>query len=182
MIPDQEVPELLQQALQMEAVVQKSFGLVMFDLQKVLMDVRTHLRFRRMFYEWLDVYLAALEERGVVPVHIEDKDDQMVPVAGYLDILPWNQNYSVESIALDLGISASQLNRSFRKRYGQTIKQYRESRLEEAARSRLCMSEDSIKSISYDLGFSSPSHFIAWFRKRTGRSPGEVREGSSGGD
>lgn len=43
------------------------------------------------------------------------------------------------------------------------------------ARELLTNSDETIQQISYDLGFSSPSHFAKFFRDRTGQKPKEAR-------
>jgi AraC-like DNA-binding protein len=37
-----------------------------------------------------------------------------------------------------------------------------------------------IHEVSYDLGFADPSHFARFFRKQTGMTPQEFREGRGG--
>ncbi len=72
-------------------------------------------------------------------------------------------------------LSVRQLSRGFRISRGCSIGQYVEqSRVENAK--RLLMTGQSIKSIAYSMGFSSPSSFSYAFRRMTGTSPAEYRD------
>lgn len=73
-------------------------------------------------------------------------------------------------------LSVRQLTRSFRASRGCSIGEYvAENRIEHAK--QLLTGDQSIKTIAYSLGFSSPSGFCAAFRRATGMSPGEFRAG-----
>lgn len=71
-------------------------------------------------------------------------------------------------------LSVRQLTRGFRASRGCSIGDYvASSRVEHAK--RLLVSEESIKSIAYSLGFSTPSSFCFAFRRATGQTPREFR-------
>lgn len=72
------------------------------------------------------------------------------------------------------GLSVRHLTRSFRASRGCSIGDYiAQSRIENAK--RLLCTDESVKSISYSLGFASPSSFCYAFRKATGRTPQQFR-------
>lgn len=71
-------------------------------------------------------------------------------------------------------VSVRQLTRGFRASRGCSIGEHVATRRMEHAR-RMLLSEDSIKSIAYSLGFSSPSSFCFAFRRATGVTPLEFR-------
>jgi AraC-like DNA-binding protein len=80
---------------------------------------------------------------------------------------------SLEAIARDLGLSYSTLRRLFREHTGVSLKQYQtEVRIRRACE-LLRNSDRSVKAISGYLGYSSPFHFSAQFRKATGLAPSE---------
>lgn len=82
---------------------------------------------------------------------------------------------ALESIARELGLSYSTLRRLFREHTGVSLKQYQtEVRIRRACE-LLRNSDRSIKAIAGYLGYSSPFHFSAQFRKSTGLAPSEWR-------
>ena len=48
------------------------------------------------------------------------------------------------------------------------------------AKRALVFTGQPIHEVSYDLGFTDPSHFARFFRKQTGTTPQEFREGRGG--
>jgi AraC-like DNA-binding protein len=48
------------------------------------------------------------------------------------------------------------------------------------AKRALVFTGQPIHEVSYDLGFADPSHFARFFRKQTGTTPQEFREGGAG--
>jgi AraC family transcriptional regulator len=73
-------------------------------------------------------------------------------------------------------LSVRQLTRGFRASRGCSIGDYvAGSRVEHAK--RLLATDQSIKSVAYSLGFSTPSSFCFAFRRATGQTPREFRNG-----
>lgn len=73
-------------------------------------------------------------------------------------------------------LSVRQLTRGFRASRGCSIGDYvADSRVEHAK--HMLITDQSIKSIAYSLGFSSPSSFCFAFRRATGQTPREFRNG-----
>ena len=71
-------------------------------------------------------------------------------------------------------LSVRQLTRAFRVSRGCSIAEYiAQHQLRNAK--RLLLTEQSVKSIAYSLGFASPSSFSCAFRRATGQAPGEFR-------
>ncbi len=83
---------------------------------------------------------------------------------------------ALEDMARDLGLSYSTLRRLFRSHTGVSLKQYQtEVRIRRACE-LLRNSDKPVKAIAGYLGYSSPFHFSAQFRRATGLSPSEWRE------
>ena len=71
-------------------------------------------------------------------------------------------------------LSVRQLSRGFLNSRGMSLGQYvMQKRLDKAK--RMLQAGDSVKSVAYSLGFSSPSSFCYAFRKALGASPGEFK-------
>jgi AraC family transcriptional regulator len=72
-------------------------------------------------------------------------------------------------------LSVRQLTRGFRASRGRSIGDYvAQSRIDHAK--RLLATKQSVKAISYSLGFASPSSFSFAFRRATGETPREFRQ------
>ncbi len=72
-------------------------------------------------------------------------------------------------------LSIRQLSRGFLNSRGISLGQYVTRKQMEKAKQRL-KAGDSVKSVAYSLGFSSPSSFCYAFRKALGVAPGQYRE------
>lgn len=73
------------------------------------------------------------------------------------------------------GLSVRQLTRGFRVSRACSIGDYIEQRRMEAAK-RLLMEGESVKTIAFTMGFSSPSSFTFAFRRAVGASPSTFRQ------
>lgn len=89
----------------------------------------------------------------------------------------WAEHRPVAEYARALGITAHHLGRLTRAAYGQTPRQWVAERVLHEARRTLAYSDLSIAAIASRLGFTDPAHFSRFFRRATGRSPREFRNG-----
>ena len=87
---------------------------------------------------------------------------------------------TLSSLADTLDLSSQQLSELMNTRMGMGFSRYvRERRIEAAKRLLVSAPDQSILSISLDVGFKSQSNFYAAFREITGRSPGDYRKENS---
>lgn len=86
--------------------------------------------------------------------------------------------HSTSQYAEELNITPDHLNRTIKALIGKTAKEYIQSRIHIAAKRMLYFSDLSTKEIGYELGFTEPSHFSAFFKKCTGHSPSHYKKGS----
>ncbi|MCB0628119.1 MAG: helix-turn-helix domain-containing protein [Saprospiraceae bacterium] len=93
-----------------------------------------------------------------------------------------NEQFSVEHLSDQIGMSRSHLFRKIKTLRGQSVSQFiRQIRLERAM--ELLQNNVATSSeIAYRVGFSSPSYFNKCFHDHYGFSPGEVRKQAAGGD
>ncbi|MEO1412716.1 MAG: helix-turn-helix transcriptional regulator [Bacteroidota bacterium] len=85
----------------------------------------------------------------------------------------WHQS---QQYAEALHITPDHLNRTVKSLIGKTAKEYLQSRLVIAAQRLLYFSEQNNKEIAYELGFSEPANFSAFFKKHVGVSPSAFRK------
>jgi len=87
-----------------------------------------------------------------------------------------DQHISVEEMAEAACMSRSTFYRNFRKELGITPLQYVNQKRMERAQSLLEDQERTVTDVSYDLGFSSVSHFITKFKEIVGVTPKTFQE------
>ena len=88
--------------------------------------------------------------------------------------LPLDQPWSTAANARALGMSAGHFNRVFRQGYGQTPRQYFDTRRLEHAKHGVIAGQGSLKEVAAAVGFSS-AVFCRWFRQAVGASPTHYR-------
>lgn len=84
----------------------------------------------------------------------------------------WHQ---VADYAQALHVTPDHLNRTIKQVLHQTAKHYLQDRLLTAAKRRLFFTSASTKEIGYELGFTEPANFSAFFKRCTGQSPTQFR-------
>jgi TolB-like protein/AraC-like DNA-binding protein/Tfp pilus assembly protein PilF len=88
-----------------------------------------------------------------------------------------NENFSVEDLSSEVGLSRSNLHRRLKKLTGQSASDLiSETRLKRA-RQLLENNAATVSEIAYRVGFNSPSYFNKVFQKYYGLPPGEVKKG-----
>lgn len=87
-----------------------------------------------------------------------------------------NEQFGVEDLSEQLGMSRSHLHRKLKHLKGVSISQYiRDIRLEQAE-DMLRNNVATVSEIAYKVGFSSPSYFHRCFQEKYGCSPGEFKK------
>jgi len=93
-----------------------------------------------------------------------------------------NENYkrlhSTSDYADKLSVSPDHLNRVVKSLTGKTAKEHIQNRLITAAKRLIYFSDLSNKEIGYELGFSEPANFSAFFKNCTGLSPSKFKVSS----
>lgn len=88
----------------------------------------------------------------------------------------YSQDIRVEDIASSLHLSRSYLTTLFKKETGRSIKQYLIYYRILSAMRLLQETDDTIASISFQVGFSDPLYFSKLFKTQVGQSPSEYRQ------
>ena len=88
----------------------------------------------------------------------------------------YKKEHSTTFYANELFISPDHLNRTVKTKIGRTAKDYIQTRIITEAKRLLYFTELSNKEIGYELGFSEPANFSAFFKKHTLLSPTSFRK------
>lgn len=106
-----------------------------------------------------------------------DAGNGNVLLRGFKKLL--NQKYTewhgVAEYANALNVTGDHLNRVIKSLTGKTTKEHIQSRIIVTAKRYIYFSNFTNKELSYELGFSEPANFSAFFKKCTGISPSEFR-------
>lgn len=90
----------------------------------------------------------------------------------------YSQDIRVEDIADNLHLNRSYLSTLFKKETGKSIKQYLTHYRILSAMKFLRETDNTITSISFQVGFSDPLYFSKLFKAQVGQSPSEYRQSS----
>jgi AraC family transcriptional activator of pobA len=91
----------------------------------------------------------------------------------------FRQERHLDFYAAKLAMTADRLNDHVKRATGVTAGHLIRQRVLTEAKRQLVFTSQPIHEIAYDLAFSDPSHFARFFRKQTGTTPHEFREGRS---
>jgi AraC-like DNA-binding protein len=134
-----------------------------------------HLQLQALFARWLDAAVAALTAQGLVPSRMGRIDPRLLKAVRALERRVLPAPFAERELAKEVGLSVSQFARLFTRQFGLGPREFFERRRYEHAVAALQSSPQTIKEIAYDLGFSSLPHFSAWFRRRHGVPPRQLR-------
>jgi AraC-like DNA-binding protein len=170
-----EVPNLEKTAWPLLRFVDKQFPDRGVDLMSTSAPLVQQLQLQQLFNSWLIAMIEALAQVGVRPTCSGQIDERVAAIAKHLDCIPINTAFNEGDLAKQVGMSVSQIRRLFTAQFSIGPKQYFDRRRLHAAIMTLEGTTESVKAMSYALGFSSPPHFIHWFRARTGTTPAAYR-------
>lgn len=134
-----------------------------------------HLQLQALFARWLDAAVAALTAQGLVPSRMGRMDPRLLKAVRSIEHRVLSAPLAERELAKEVGLSVSQFARLFLRQFGVGPRAYFERRRHEYAIAALQGSPQAVKEIAFGLGFSSLPHFSAWFRRRHGMSPRELR-------
>ena len=111
---------------------------------------------------------------------IKNTEDLMKnDIADMLSYIEKNLNsfdFSIGGIADHYGMSVSNLSHLFKNRTGSTLSDYINTLRMEKIKELLLTSDDSIKDIIIQVGYSDSSNFVRKFREQIGMTPGAYRK------
>ena len=107
---------------------------------------------------------------------LNNRDDNLLKEFEELLSKNLNTSRSVKYYADLLAISTKKLNSITKTYWGITAKEFIEERIIHESKKILLETPDTIKQISYTLGFTEPTNFNKFFKKFTSTTPLQFRE------
>ncbi len=183
--PDKKITDLETQFL---TKVTKTF--ITPEMYRVLSEIDTSDRFKEyegVYLEGKMIELTALILYGIayhktdeirrLSLPTKDDADKVERLREKIQRFPAGR-YDTDSVAMDLGMSVSKLNRLFRSLYASSLHSYvQDQRLEYAAR-LLCEGNSIISEVAQRAGYSNMSHFSKAFERKYGVPPRKFLESS----
>lgn len=124
-----------------------------------------------LFYE----NMAKASKRELIPETVIDKMNRIdLLIRRQLD-----QNFTIAQLTQTFSLNTEQLKRYFKLYFGTTIHQYILAIKMEVAEQLIQRSDQSLKEISFDLGFKTDAHFSEAFKNYFGYPPGQLRKRNS---
>lgn len=172
-----DAPEFIRLSQRLVGYVRRHYPGVTVTLPYMTGAPKTYFQMQGLIYRWLVAYGNVMAGLGLTPHTIARLDDRAREAVHELEQRSLNHPLRERELAQRVGLSVSQLNKVFVRELGQTPAEYWHDRRIRSARLALLSSDRSVKSIAYDLGFSSLPHFSAWVTRHLGRSPRLLRKG-----
>lgn len=169
-------PELEKAALNIEEVVRARLSGTDWFLSGESMALDDYLTLDGALHGWLLTMARVFAFFDIHPTKTASLDERVERGLQWLDKLPLNTKFLEKQLAGHLGLSVVHLNRLFTREVAMSpVDVWERKRLAKAV-DLMRYSHVPVKQAAYDLGFSSPSHFIAWFRSKTGKTPRDYRK------
>src|SRR5690349_4317224 len=86
-------------------------------------------------------------------------------------------HYPIPQLAVEMGVNAHELKKSFKKMVGTGVYAYLRMRRLEKAKDLLLDTKLPLKQIARKAGYRHTSNFCSAFKKQYGMTPGEIRRG-----
>ncbi len=171
-VKNQCFPKLLACAHEVLREMDQRIGLGYLPKERVV-GLRDYLSVQNVFRDFLMELAEALSASNCPAHRLNDKNSHVSKAFSEMDKTPAGQPWTAKQLALRVGISLPHLDRLMVADTAMTVYEQMERRRLGAAEDALQSRAVSLKTIAYQLGFSSASHFSSWFKKRRGVSPGK---------
>ena len=168
-------PELERKGSRLERLVRRHFPDAGTGLPLRTAGAAEYLELHGLFHQWLASLITASLAEGLRQTRLKTHDDRLWKALRRLNESPLDGVFPAAPLRAESGLSQVHLDRLFVREFGLTTGKYWERRRLDFARQCLETSLLPVKEISWRLGFTSDSYFIAWFRRLAGESPGRFR-------
>tara|TARA_S200002703_G_scaffold87148_1_gene75025 strand:- start:244 stop:732 length:489 start_codon:yes stop_codon:yes gene_type:complete len=155
--------------------VQQKHPSALNRLPSEVTDYETYAELQWRFQGWLAKLWDAVRLQREEYFMPQGEDKRAMEMRLRLDAQPLQRPFRLSELSQEFGLSPSQLNRIFFAAFGTTPKRYFDQRRLSFVKANLSTSDQQIKEIGFGAGFRYQSEFSSWFKKQTGRTPGEFR-------
>jgi YesN/AraC family two-component response regulator len=141
-----------------------------FDTKELLVRVKNLIEQRRLLRKKFSQQIAFVpNEIATTPIDISFLNKAKNIIEGHIA----DEDFSVESLAKNIGMSRSQLHRKLRALTDHSTSEFiRTLRLQHAAY-LLQQKQFTVTKVAFEVGFNNPSYFSTCFRKQFGKLPSE---------
>ena len=123
-------------------------------------------------YEVLSLYFGKKDEASESCPFLDNEENvDKIKRVKQLVINNMAEPPTLQELADDVGLSISKLKEGFKHIYGETVFTFLFDYKMEYARKQLVSRKFNVAEISYQIGYSTPSHFIHAFKKKYGTTP-----------
>lgn len=136
-----------------------------------LLSIRSYQELRNWFLKKLD------ESASHIARKQQTKTDSVVEQAKQYIGEHFNKELSLEEMAKEVGISPYYLSKLFKESEGTGYIEYTTKLRMDYAKEQLGNTDRSVKEVCHDAGYQDPNYFSRIFKKWTGMTPTEFREG-----
>lgn len=156
---------------------QQDFDQLMEFVKAIALELgQTQAHHNEMVMNYLNLFLISCK-RFQVPNKKPGKDATRQLLSGFNQLLEdqFSQEHSVSFYAAQLSVSQDKLTTTTKAVLGKTASEVIADRLLLETKRWLLHSEESVKEITFKLGFQDQAYFNRWCKKLTGNTPGELR-------
>ena len=171
----QDCPRLEREGLKVMRSINKHVGLGYYQGERTI-DMRDYMLSQNALRLFLIELARVFAARSLPQRRMGEHSDHVLRALDIIQGMPPGTVMKSAEVARRAGLSQTHLDRLMAVETGHTIHQQIELRRLQLAQDALQAQTASLKSIAYDLGFCSPSHFHSWFRKRQGMTPAQFRQ------
>ena len=157
-----------------ESLISNSILIVLNQIIKNDMDNSTRsLLYRAKIYELFSLIFKKTKEIDLDQCPFLNNDENLKKIAKAKDVIlkDIKNPPSLIELSKTIDLSLKNLKKGFKEIYGKPVYKYLFDFKMERAKQLLSNGNLNVNEVSYDLGYSSSSHFIAAFKKKYGITP-----------
>ncbi|MGB1043566.1 MAG: helix-turn-helix domain-containing protein [Flavobacteriaceae bacterium] len=143
-----------------------------------LMENRLHTALKNIYnkgkvYELISLYFNKTEDTDLeqCPYLADDQNIRKIRQAKEIIVAEMNEPPTLEHLAKTIDLPLKRLKEGFKQLYGDSVYGFLFQHKMEFARKLLLSNKYSVGEIGLRVGYSTPSHFIAAFKKKYGTTP-----------
>jgi AraC-like DNA-binding protein len=130
------------------------------------------LYLKAKIYELLSIYFQPQDDSSNnCPFLQQEENVEKIRTAKNIIINRMAEPPSLQELADEIGLPLHYLKDGFKQIYGDTVFNFLWEYKMEYARRKLDTKKYNVSEVAYEIGYSTPSHFIAAFRKKFGTTP-----------